>query len=77
MTNEQVLDEVVRAWAIEKLAGDVNGVEHAVVIARAAYAATGSVTRSCAEAREFMRSWTLHPAHVRADRPRSILRLVS
>lgn len=77
MTIEQVLDEVVRAWAQERLAGDARGVDRAVTVARAAYSASGSITKACDQARVFAASWSQHPAHLRADDGRRVVRLAS
>jgi len=61
--NEQVLDEVVRAWVEQELPGDQGAANRAAAIALDCYREGASVSEACREAGAFIEGWARHPAH--------------
>ena len=68
MSNQQVLSDVVREWAILEVPGQPGAAERAAAIAVAAYVGGASVDEACLCAVDFVGSWVRHPSHWRAER---------
>jgi hypothetical protein len=68
MTNEQILAEVVRAWAEELVPGDGDVSRHAERIALEWFRQGATVSEACRQAGVFVDSWLRHPAHWSGDR---------
>ncbi len=66
VTNEAVLDEVVREWAHLRLPDDPSAVAGAVAVAVSAYRSGTTVSEACREVHLFLGSWFRHPSHLRA-----------
>jgi hypothetical protein len=74
--NEQVLDEVVRAWAEREFPGDQDASARVSAIALDSYVAGASVSEACRQAGAFMDGWARHPSHWMSD-PQPAVRLAS
>jgi len=66
--NEQVLDEVVRAWAEREPPGDEGAATRASTIALDYYRAGASVSEACRQAGSFVEGWARHPSHWTAEK---------
>lgn len=62
MSDELVLEDLVRQWAAEMVPGEAGVAERAANIALISYASGASVDEACGEARIFVESWARHPS---------------
>ncbi len=67
MDNQQVLEEVVRAWVEESLPGQATVVNQAVELVGTAYRSGGSVPVACRQVTNFVNCRAHHPAYQRTD----------
>ena len=68
MTQVEVLEDVVRGWAVQAAPGDRRIADNAAALARIAYAESATVIEACHVARAYVQSAAQHPARGRAAR---------
>jgi hypothetical protein len=76
MPTEQILAEVVRAWAEEVAPGDQEVATRVEAVALGWFREGATVSEACRYAGTLLDSWIRHPAHWSADRE-PVVRLAS
>ena len=62
MTNERLLEEMVRTWAELKLPGEARAADIAAQMARQRFAHGATVAEAFRQAETFLESWARHPS---------------